>query len=537
MKIYKGLFFKPDEWADIIQFTIKCKFDPWLDIFDLFGVEILRSNINGIYGIKLQASVLKNIEVYEQLSSLQLKKLRLIINISGFSITELIELVPIYEKLGAAELILQIGFQAYPTEISDSGLNKITELSSHFDHPICFADHVNALDEFAAILPVLAVNSGCAYVEKHIALDRSSAKFDHYSSFEPEEIGLLFRLLKKLADARNKKFISKAEENYLESTNQAPVLKCNLDSGSVVTEKDLIFRRTSQKNGLSQQDIKTLRSEGAVLKIAKSTHSILKPTDFKSGKIGVIIGCRLKSTRLRDKALLTIGGIASIERCINNCNLMNQAGIIVLATSNLSSDDALEKFDGRGANLFRGDPDDVIRRYVDAAHHYDIDHIIRVTGDCPAVSPEICDVLLKSHLENGADYSATDDCSVGLACEIYSTSSLSRVLEYFKVAKHAEYMTWYLRNNSHVFNINIVSMNNFTEKRYRLTLDYEEDLMMFNELYQKLDNAKMSATSENLYKIFTESPEISRINSGILQKYDVDTELVQLLDNETRMKP
>ena len=55
-------FFDPGEWRSFIKKASESK-DVWLDIFDLYGVEILKNNLLDVRGVKLQTSVLSNFEV------------------------------------------------------------------------------------------------------------------------------------------------------------------------------------------------------------------------------------------------------------------------------------------------------------------------------------------------------------------------------------------------------------------------------------------------------------------------------------------
>ena len=48
-------------------------------------------------------------------------------------------------------------------------------------------------------------------------------------------------------------------------------------------------------------------------------------------------------------------------------------------------------------------------------------------------------------------------------------------------------MTWYMRNNPEFFSLNILDLPEELVRDYRLTLDYQEDLDMFNVLFNKLE--------------------------------------------------
>ena len=55
----------------------------------MYGVELVRSHANKLYGIKLQASVLQNNEVWTALGSISLEALSLMINVSGFELSQI----------------------------------------------------------------------------------------------------------------------------------------------------------------------------------------------------------------------------------------------------------------------------------------------------------------------------------------------------------------------------------------------------------------------------------------------------------------
>ena len=186
--IYKELFFVEDVWKEIVSFAFEKIGTVWLDLFDLYGVSILEDNFEMVRGIKLQASVLDNLELVRALSDMDLTDRELIINISGYDISDIERFINRFYILKPKRLILQAGFQGYPTPMKEISLNKIKVLQAAFpDYNICFADHLAAEDSFAHKLPILASMDGCTYIEKHICLSRSEAKYDFYSALEPDE--------------------------------------------------------------------------------------------------------------------------------------------------------------------------------------------------------------------------------------------------------------------------------------------------------------------------------------------------------------
>ena len=126
-KTYKKLYFSPDQWKNIIRKS-NIKTNIWLDLFDNYSFEILKKNLNYIHGFKLQPSILFNKNLYNSLRTINLKKKIVILNISGLSLSKINEFIKKFEILKPKKIIIQFGFQSYPTEIKDTNLNKVFEI-------------------------------------------------------------------------------------------------------------------------------------------------------------------------------------------------------------------------------------------------------------------------------------------------------------------------------------------------------------------------------------------------------------------------
>lgn len=533
--VYQELYFEPQVWSDVITSAAEGG-EVWLDLFDSYGVEVLDANKHHIAGIKLQSSVLDNVELVNALSRLELKQLRLIINISGHEISSIEQYVAKFSRLELAEIILQIGFQGYPTSVADTGLQKIPVIRSVFPNlRLCIADHAPAEMLVARQIPAWATIAGCAYVEKHFCLRRSDAKYDYFSALEPDEFRDMLANLTSLTVASNGLFISPSEAKYLKSSYQAPIARCDLDSGELVGLSDLSFRRTGQ-SGLTWAEILSEQTQFKVLAGTVRKNSTFTKAHFRKAKIGVIVACRMKSSRLKGKALLSIHGMTAVERCLQNCLQMPHVDDVVLATSTLDEDSILEDYTVGGlVKFWRGDPDDVIQRYIGACDHYGIDAVVRVTADCPVVSPEITGYILKRHFEAGADYTAPKNCAVGSSPEIYNAEALRRVISLLGKADYSEYMTWYMRNNADIFKVNIVDIPMELQRDYRLTLDYQEDLEVFNRIYSILNEKGLAATLVNVFSVLDEDASISKINQHLTLSYKTDSELINKLNKVTRV--
>lgn len=532
---YQELEITTVEWRRLIDRAASLG-EVHIDVFDLYSVQVIAENQATIASIKLQASVLENDEVLSALRTLDLSETRLVLNVSGFELTDIYRVLERFRPL-SRHLVLQIGFQGYPTALQDTALQKISILRAAFpDLKLGIADHADGASDFAELVPLYAHLLGCSHIEKHFCVERATAVYDGYSALEPDQMQRLCSRLMELGAATHGQFVNLSEQTYLAKSIQIPVIRDSLPAGNRIQPEHLLFRRTVQA-GLSWLEIDSLQKQRQLLAYGKTVHQALKHSDFKPAVVAVIVAARMKSTRLKQKALLPIAGRPSVERCLDQC--LSVAGIdrVILATSDLEEDAVLANYrcDGR-ADFWAGDPDDVISRYLGACEAHGVDVVVRVTADCPLVSPEILEHLLESHFETGADYSAVADAAVGTAGEIINTTALRAVIDRIGRAEYSEYMTWYFRNNPKLFKINIVSLPDKWLRNYRLTLDYQEDLDLFEQIYARLKPEKSAYLLEEIFAIIDNNPEIHKLNSHIGLKYKTDNQLIAMLNEKTRLK-
>ena len=533
--LYKTLFFNDEEWQSIISTASHTK-DVWLDIFDEYGVHTFHQNKDLVFGVKLQPSVLYNHTVLKALARCEMTDKMLILNIAGLELDEIRERVEtITDLLNPFEVLIEVGFQAYPTKLVDSGLAKISRIKELFSNRIVFADHVDGESSDAVRLPVMAALLGADVIEKHVMHSSRETKYDAYSSVVLSTYEEYLAMLRLYCEVMSQEFITPDERRYLENTKQIPLTGHNLSAGSIVAPRNLIYRRSDQR-GLSTVEVERHSKNFNVLARSIESGKALSEKDFRKAVIATIIACRLKSSRLKGKALLPIGKLSSIETCIKNCLSFESIDFTVLASSDTPEDAQLAEYTYRDdVVFFAGDPDNVIRRYLDIAQKYQLDVIVRVTGDCPFVSKEICAHLLNSHFAEGADYTCAKDFAVGTSVEIVNVTALKKVAEHFPQAEHSEYMTWYFKNNPESFFINEVELPKQLVRDYRLTLDYQEDLDLFNAIDVYFVKEGENFSTEALFNFLDANPSIAAINSHLALRYKTDKDLIEILDRETKM--
>ncbi|MDD4952321.1 MAG: NTP transferase domain-containing protein [Desulfovibrionaceae bacterium] len=108
--------------------------------------------------------------------------------------------------------------------------------------------------------------------------------------------------------------------------------------------------------------------------------------------LGIIIQARMTSMRLPGKVLRKVRGRPLLGRLLEGLAHCAGADLLVVATSDEASDDALAEFCGRaGVACHRGPLDDVAGRFLAAAGEYGLEAFVRVCADSPLLDYRLVD--------------------------------------------------------------------------------------------------------------------------------------------------
>jgi spore coat polysaccharide biosynthesis protein SpsF len=240
-------------------------------------------------------------------------------------------------------------------------------------------------------------------------------------------------------------------------------------------------------------------------------------------KTSAFIQVRMKSERLPGKALLKIDGVPVLERVISSLARSKFIKEVIICTTSEKEDDLLEEFAvKKGIAFFRGDVENVLKRFYGAVQNFPADHIVRLTGDCPTVTWEATDLLIEDHIRSGAEYSIAEDgkAAIGIFPQVITQKALQKLMNFSLDFNYSEYMVYYFTNNPHIFSINVVSVpNKYHSPGYRLTLDYEDDQRMFEALFVKMREANLEVNLHNVLFILKNFPEISKLNAHLIETY------------------
>jgi spore coat polysaccharide biosynthesis protein SpsF (cytidylyltransferase family) len=233
----------------------------------------------------------------------------------------------------------------------------------------------------------------------------------------------------------------------------------------------------------------------------------------------VVIQARMGSTRLPGKSLATLRGLAVIDWVVRRSRMAHGVDEVVVATSTDTADDELaDHVSANGWLVARGDPLDVLDRYVTALGQIDHDRIIRVTGDCPFVQPVLIDAALDL-LANDVQYVATGHdrrFPRGFDCEAITRDALLAAHADATDPVEREHVTPFIARRPERFRAVALPSPRWAQRpEFRLTLDEADDLTMLRAVADGLDLEPEAIDGPTLMAFLDAHPEIVAINRHV----------------------
>jgi spore coat polysaccharide biosynthesis protein SpsF len=142
-----------------------------------------------------------------------------------------------------------------------------------------------------------------------------------------------------------------------------------------------------------------------------------------------------------------------------------------------------------GIGFFRGDLENVLDRFYQAACTFKPDHIVRLTADCPLIDPEVVDRTVELYQEQRCDYATNcmpPTFPKGLDAEIFSYDALARARKEALLPFHKEHVTPYFYEQPGRFKTtNLAYKGDLSDLRWTVdeAQDYELVKMIFETLY------------------------------------------------------
>ncbi|MBO1513356.1 cytidylyltransferase domain-containing protein [Metabacillus bambusae] len=231
-----------------------------------------------------------------------------------------------------------------------------------------------------------------------------------------------------------------------------------------------------------------------------------------------IIQARMSSKRFPGKVLKPILGVPMLLRQIERVKCASLIDQLVIATSEEPSDDPIAQLCLENNILsFRGSLDNVLDRFYKAAKPFSPEHVVRLTGDCPLIDPELINKIIKYHLDHQFHYTSNTlepTFPDGLDIEVFQFLSLKKAWENADLQHQMEHVTPYIYENREFFSLGSYK-NDLDLSNLRWTVDEKVDYELVVKIYEALYCSETIFTIHDILNYLDENQELKNLNKHI----------------------
>jgi glutamate-1-semialdehyde 2,1-aminomutase len=246
--------------------------------------------------------------------------------------------------------------------------------------------------------------------------------------------------------------------------------------------------------------------------------------------IVAIVQARCNSLRFPNKILKRISGTPMIilqYRRIKRSKIINN--VIIATSSHPTNKKLVELLQSEKINYFIGSHANVLKRYYETAKIFKADVVIRLTGDCPLVDPDLIDQVIKKFLEKKVDFASnviTPTYPDGLDIEIFNMKTLIKTFRYAKSKYDLEHVTSFML---HIKDIKILSIkSNLNASSLRWCVDEVEDFKIINAIFNHF-KPNIYFNWKSVYKLVNKFPKKFQSNKTIERNQGASMTITQKL--------
>jgi len=232
-------------------------------------------------------------------------------------------------------------------------------------------------------------------------------------------------------------------------------------------------------------------------------------------KIGAIIQTRYQSSRLPGKVLLPLpfpSGKPLLQHITDIALLSEVINKVCIATSTLEENDVVVDFANKqGIDVFRGEEEDVLSRFIALIRKHQFDIVVRLTGDNPLLDLQRLDESINYHIEERNEYTKTQGLPLGMNFEIVNATTLLQLESENLTLADKEHVTKFINDHKR-FKKSIYTFDKSHLFKLRCTIDYPSDFAMMNVLMPLLNSSENVCNQlEAINKLY---PWVFEINSN-----------------------
>lgn len=220
-----------------------------------------------------------------------------------------------------------------------------------------------------------------------------------------------------------------------------------------------------------------------------------------------VVQARMGSTRLPGKVMADLGGRPMLAFMLERLRPL-RVDRLVVATSTCARDDVVvDLCDELGVAAVRGSELDVLERFATVIDAFPCEVVVRLTGDCPLVDPELVEAALRLREARGADYASNTLVRTfpdGLDVEVLTAAALAAAAKEATEEPEREHVTPFVYRHPERFGLASMRQARLLGGE-RWTVDTTEDLELVRSIVAGLGGRCTFGWEEALRAIGTRS--------------------------------
>ena len=206
-----------------------------------------------------------------------------------------------------------------------------------------------------------------------------------------------------------------------------------------------------------------------------------------------IVQARMGSTRFPNKVMREIAGVPMIELLLSRLSKSKKINQIILATTiDARNQPMVEHVHKLGYEVFLGSENDVLDRYYHAAKPHLPGTVVRITGDCPLIDPNLVDQTIAAYEEQGVDFLSNARIPTypdGLDTAVFSFLALETAHREATSEFDREHVVPYIRVSGKFKLGNLSHPVDYSAERWTVdeAVDFEVITNIFSHFYPRTD--------------------------------------------------
>ena len=219
-----------------------------------------------------------------------------------------------------------------------------------------------------------------------------------------------------------------------------------------------------------------------------------------------------------------------LTRVVVRARRAQTIGRVIVATTWDASDDPVAAYCwSQGFPVYRGDPQDVLDRYYQAARLFEAETVVRLTGDCPLIDPREIDRTVLAFQGNAVEFAANRlpppwerTTPIGMDTEVVTFQALAKAWREADHKYQREHVMPYFYEEAGRFEVLLVD-HEPDLGHLRLTVDTPEDLALVRKIYGHFGNTDSFSLKE-IIDLLERHPSWQAINASVSHKGYLDVD-------------